>query len=206
MTYMAFINTGLLVQIVYFDWTFGHKLPFLLAEYKEYTTQWYSQVGSTIVVTMILMIFTPHFSNIGFQVLGGCKRCCDRKCTCDEKKTRKILQHDYEQVNLGGLFDLETRYSNMLVVLAVTMLYGGAMPILYASAGFFFLVTYWVDKYLLLRCYRKPIKFNNFMATATMSFYKYIGVLHLLGFLFMFGLTPILPNNVDFSDNDTSQW
>ena len=66
MTYMAFINTGLLVQIVYFDWSRGVvQLAFLLSEYEEYTTEWYSQVGSTIVVTMILMIFTPHFSNIG---------------------------------------------------------------------------------------------------------------------------------------------
>lgn len=60
---------------------------------------------------------------------------------------------------------METRYSNMLVVLAVTMLYSGAMPVLYVSAGLFFFVTYWVDKILLLRCYRKPIKFNNYMAS-----------------------------------------
>mmetsp|Transcript_25709 Transcript_25709/g.34345 ORF Transcript_25709/g.34345 Transcript_25709/m.34345 type:complete len:87 (-) Transcript_25709:1096-1356(-) len=66
MSIMAFINTGLLVQIVYFDWSRGLELPLLLEEYEEFTTQWYSQVGSTICVTMILMVFTPHFSNIAF--------------------------------------------------------------------------------------------------------------------------------------------
>jgi len=165
MTIMAFINTGLLVQIVYFDWTpRGIDLPLLLAEYDEFTTEWYSQVGSTIMVTMILMIFTPHFGNIGFVVWNCCKRCVDRKCTFNERKTSKYVQYHYEQVNLGGEFDMETRYSNMLVVLSITFFYSGAMPVLYAAAGFFFLVTYWIDKCLLLRCYRKPIKMNNYMA------------------------------------------
>ena len=199
MTLIAIINTGLLVQIVYFDWTRGFTLPFLLSEYKEFTTQWYTQVGSTIVVTMILMVFTPHLSNCGFVCLRSCSRCCDRKCTCNEKKTKKVLQKDYEDINLGGDFDMETRYSNMLVVLTVTFIYSGGMPILYASSALFFIVTYWVDKCLLLRCYRKPIKYNNHMAGASLSFYKYICALHLISFLFMFGVTPILPTRVTFS-------
>ena len=154
---------------------------------------------------MILMIFTPHLSNIGFVFLKVLKRCCyDRKCSCNERKTRKDLQHDYENVNLGGEFDMETRYSNMIVVLAITFLYSGGMPILYASAGLFFFVTYWVDKCLLLRCYRKPIKFNNYLALASLSFYKYICVLHLLGFLLMFGLTPILPTRIKMEESDGS--
>mmetsp|Transcript_25709 Transcript_25709/g.34343 ORF Transcript_25709/g.34343 Transcript_25709/m.34343 type:complete len:132 (-) Transcript_25709:565-960(-) len=94
----------------------------------------------------------------------------------------------------------------MIVVLAVTFLYSGAMPILYASAGAFFFVTYWVDKCLLLRCYRKPVQFDNYMASATISFFKYIIVLHLLGFLIMYGLTPILPTRIDIaSTTDPSQ-
>ena len=66
---------------------------------------------------------------------------------------------------ISSEFDIEARYSNILVVMGVTFLYSGGMPILYASAGLFFFVTYWVDKCLLLRCYRKPIKFNNYIAT-----------------------------------------
>mmetsp|Transcript_10771 Transcript_10771/g.13485 ORF Transcript_10771/g.13485 Transcript_10771/m.13485 type:complete len:174 (+) Transcript_10771:3029-3550(+) len=94
----------------------------------------------------------------------------------------------------------------MIVVLAVTFLYSGAMPILYASAGAFFFVTYWVDKCLLLRCYRKPVQFDNYMASATISFFKYIIVLHLLSFLIMYGLTPILPTRIDIaSTTDPSQ-
>ena len=202
MTYMAFINTGLLVQIVYFNWSGSLQLPFLLAEYDEFTSEWYSQVGSTVVVTMILMIFTPHVSNIGFQVLGSCRRCCDRKCSCSERKTRKYLQKDYEQINLGSEFDIEARYSNMLVVIGVTFLYSGAMPVLYISSGLFFFVTYWVDKYLLLRCYRKPIKFNDYMATKTLTFNKYFIILHVIGFTLMFGLTPILPLRIDLDSID----
>lgn len=63
---MAFVNTGLIVQIVYFDWFRGVSLPFLLTEYSEFTSEWYKRVGSTIVVTMSLMVFTPHIANLMF--------------------------------------------------------------------------------------------------------------------------------------------
>ena len=102
---------------------------------------------------------------------------------------------------------MESRYSNMLVVLAVTFLYSSGMPILYFTACLFFLVTYWVDKCMLLRCYRKPINFNNYMALSTLGSYKYICFLHLIGSVLMFGLTPILPMRLDFSsDKEPSQW
>ena len=49
---------------------------------------------------------------------------------------------------------LEYRYANMLAILSVTFLYSSGIPLLYPLACIFFFVTYWVDKFLLLRCYR----------------------------------------------------
>lgn len=86
----------------------------------------------------------------------------------------------------------EFRYANMLTVLAVTYLYSGGMPILYPVAAMFFFVTYWTDKCLILRCYRKPIKFDDYLARTTLTFFKYILILHIIGFLVMYGFTPIL--------------
>ena len=89
----------------------------------------------------------------------------------------------------------EFRYSNMLTVLSVTFLYSGGMPILYPVAALFFFISYWVDKCLLLRCYRKPIKFDERLARSTLEFFKYILILHIIGFFVMFSLTPILQNS-----------
>ena len=84
----------------------------------------------------------------------------------------------------------------MLTVLAVAFLYSGGMPILYPVAALFFLLTYWMDKCLLFNYYRKPIKFNNYLARRTLDYFKYILILHILGFLLMYGLTPILQNDL----------
>lgn len=144
----------------------------------------------------MLMVVTPHLSNLCFQLMYAVRRCIDRSCSCDSKKTKTLTQEDYEDMYTGAEFMFEFRYSNMLVVLGVSFLYSGGMPILYPTAAFFFLLTYWMDKCLLLKCYRKPIKFDNYLAKGTLAYFKYILLLHIIGFLFMYGLTPILQNKL----------
>jgi len=106
------------------------------------------------------------------------------------------VQEDYEDINSGNDFMFEFRYSNMLTVLAVAFLYSGGMPIMYPTAAIFFFITYWVDKGLLFRYYRKPIKFDNYMAKRTLGFFKFILLGHIAGFLLMYSLTPILQNDL----------
>ena len=86
----------------------------------------------------------------------------------------------------------EFKYSNILTVLAVTLLYSGGLPILYPTAAVFFFITYWMDKILLLRCYRKPIKFDNYIAKHTLIYFKFALLVHIGGFLVMYSYTPIL--------------
>ena len=90
----------------------------------------------------------------------------------------------------------EFRYTNVLTVLAVAFLYSGGLPIMYPTAALFFFITYWMDKCLLLRCYRRPIKFDNYLAKSALVYYKYILLGHIAGFLLMYGLTPILQTNL----------
>lgn len=41
-------------------------LPLLLEEYEEFTLDWYTEIGATVVITLMLMVLTPHLSNLGF--------------------------------------------------------------------------------------------------------------------------------------------
>ena len=90
----------------------------------------------------------------------------------------------------------EFKYSNILTVLTVTLLYSGGLPILYPTAALFFFITYWMDKCLLLRCYRKPIKFDNYIAKHTLVCFKFALLAHIGGFLLMYSDTTILQNNL----------
>lgn len=50
----------------------------------------------------------------------------------------------------------KTRYSYLLTLLFVGMAYSGGMFAINALSFFFFMLTYWVDKAMLLRFYKRP--------------------------------------------------
>lgn len=50
----------------------------------------------------------------------------------------------------------QTRYSYLLNLLFVAMAYSGGMFVMNALSFLFFFITYWVDKTMLLRFYRRP--------------------------------------------------
>ena len=193
---MAFLNAAVVIQLVYFDWSPEIDMPLALQEYDQFSQEWYTEVGSTIVITLMLMVVSPHLSNLAFQGLYACTRCWDRGCRLDRRRTKKLVQADYENINTGSEFMLEFRYSNLLVVLAVAFLYSGGLPIMYPTAFVFFFITYWMDKCLLLSCYRRPYKFDNYLAKRTLGYFKLILLLHVCGFLLMYGFTPILQNDL----------
>lgn len=165
---LAFINSGVIIQLVYFKWLPNYDLFFAKQKYESFNSEWYTEVGQTIAITVMLFIITPHASNIGFQCFLSCSRCCDRGCSCNRKKTKKVIQEDYEQVNMGNDFMLEFRYANILTILSVVFLYSSGIPILYFFAALFFFITYWIDKCLLLKCYKKPVMFDEFLAIQTL--------------------------------------
>ena len=59
---------------------------------------------------------------------------------------------------------LKFRYANVLSVLTVIFMYSSSMPILYILGVFFFFITYWIDKFLLFRYYKKPVMFDSYLA------------------------------------------
>ena len=63
MMIISFINTAIVILLVNFNIGYVLPLPILQGSYKEFTVEWYRLVGSTICVTMLMMIVTPHGAN-----------------------------------------------------------------------------------------------------------------------------------------------
>ena len=110
--------------------------------------EWYRVVGSTISFTMLINIITPHVGAFIGIILSGVKRCWDRKCTCDKKKTRRRVQEDYEMLYMGPEFLIEIRYSQIISSFYIIMIYSAGLPFLYLLAMVQTFVLYWVDKFL----------------------------------------------------------
>jgi len=83
---------------------------------------------------MLINIVTPHVGAFIGIAISGIKRCWDRKCSCDQKRTRRRVQEDYEQLYMGPQFLIEIRYSQIISSFYIIMIYSAGMPLLYIIA------------------------------------------------------------------------
>ena len=59
------MNTGLIILLVNVNLNLNlpSNFPIFAGEYREFNVQWYRVVGSTLTLTMLLNVFTPHVNN-----------------------------------------------------------------------------------------------------------------------------------------------
>ncbi len=152
--------------------------------------KWYSYVGTTIIFYMILNIITPHISLILCNCIYlPCKRCYDRR---GGVLTRQKTKKDFLKLYVGPEFDLGTRYSQILSTIFVILLYSPGIPILYLLIFLFFLITYYVDKYLVLNIYKKPPHIDLYVSKV-FNYLIYLAiVLHISFSIWMYGNKYIL--------------
>jgi hypothetical protein len=146
---------------------------------------------------VILLIVTTHLTNLVFLLIAVSKRCWNRSCRCDKRRTKCLTQEDYENMYTGPQPDMDFKYASMVVVLYVTFLYSSGIPSLYIVALFYFFVTYWVDKFLVLTYYSKPAFLDESLALSIQSWFKFAIVLHLIGGILMYSNSNILPAYTD---------
>lgn len=120
-------------------------------------------------------------------------RCRDRGCRISAKNTKSLCQQDYEDINLGTDPSMDYKYSSMLTIVFVTMMFGSGIPILYLISAVFFFVTFWVDKILIFYYYRKPELLDENLALRTLRWFKYALMLHVIGAVLMYSNSDILP-------------
>ena len=89
---------------------------------------------------------------------------------------------------------MEYKYSDMLFFLGVTFLYSAGMPVLYPIAAAFFFVGYWSDKILLLYFNRKPPIYDGHLARESLTWFKWILLLHVVAGVIMFANSSIIPS------------
>lgn len=178
MAIMTIINTGFVILLEDTELSFGKEPGFNIG--------WYKKVGSQILTTMMITIVITIVKNFLAILIPTLKRCCDRGCKCDSRRTNKFTQPDYEDINTGGEFPIDLRYSGILTYVFVVMMYSAGMPILYPMACVFFFVYYWFDKTLMIKFFRRPPQFDNYIALHMLSWFKVALFLHIAISLWVF--------------------
>ena len=63
-------------------------MPFLAGDYSDFTYEWYTVVGTPIVISTFISAMM-HVSYFAFWIIKGFVRCLDRGCSYDMTKTKK---------------------------------------------------------------------------------------------------------------------
>jgi len=149
-----------------------------------FTTSWYKSTGITLCMTIFTMAIVGNLLAFIGPILAALKKCFDRGCKTNSKEnaknTRQLTQFDYEEKQLGNEFGIEKGFGNMVLVIFVTFSFSAGMPILYLLACVYFLITYWVDKVILLKFSRKPPNYSISMVKGVISSFKYAILIHVI--------------------------
>lgn len=173
-----FVNTGLVVLLVnsYFEqqWFFFGK-----GTYSDFDSEWYLGPGTSITVTMFLMIFTPQIARLGRGLSKWMSICRDRNCSFNKNVTNKITQNEFNKLFEGQSMEVAERYAQMLTVAFVALAYSAMLPVLIPIAALFFGLMLVSETMLFIHCYRTPPAFAPALAKSMSSLLMYAVPAHL---------------------------
>ena len=162
------------------------QFPFFTGEFKDLNPEWFYMVGVTISFYMILNVFTPHIAVYIVFLIKIIQRCCD-KCCSKNKLSSILTKEEYFDLYVGPEFSIGARYAQILTTIMVTMTLASGMPILYFCSFLFLLITYWIDKFMILRFYRTPPQMDLYISRM-FTFYLYVGIMvHLCFGIWIYG-------------------
>jgi hypothetical protein len=176
--------------------SWSSSFPLFTGAYDDLDPGWYANVGVTILFYMIINILTPHANALISYFITCLKRCCD-KCTCNKKKTSLRTRKDYIGLYTGPDFNVGMRYSQILTTVFVVLMYSSGIPLLYVTCFFYFVITYWIDKWLLLRLYRSPPHFD-------LNISKMFNIIILIAIIFHFSFGIWIYGNSQILTNSNS--
>lgn len=135
-----YINTGLVILLINMKVTNSGIVGTFIndrlgGEYTDFSSEWYSEIGTTICMTMFINVISVPIGILVAVLIKKVLRWCDRGCSSVYTKTKKKKQSQYEALYMGSDFILELRYAQILTNIFVCMTYSTGIPTLYFSTA-----------------------------------------------------------------------
>lgn len=160
-----------------------HKISYSIfhGHYTDFSAGWYPHIGRQIQSTMIIFTFQPL---INFAV-AVFKRFITRfyfrnfvynKNFGDNEKINLHIQNDYLRfldLYAGPEYEFHQKVATTNVVIIISMLFGGSMPVLYLLGALTLANQYFIERLSLAYFFRLPPKFTEMMPLTTIRFMSY---------------------------------
>lgn len=131
--------------------------------------------------------------------IKGIKKALDTCCLDPDQFTRKLTKEDLCEYYTGPEFNVEIKYSIVMNIISVNLIYGASLPALYFSTTFYLLLTYWIDKYILLAYCRLPQKTDDSLAVLVRWILKFILIWHTIFAIWIYGSPKLFPETENFN-------
>lgn len=188
-------------------------------EYEDFSSEWYQNVGVAIYLTMLLQVVTPHSSVLAkVLVVRPAQRLWVTRAAlytsvCERRARRKVhpdgpaaaqgelafqwvsvaTQPELDRIFQGPEFKIEYRYASSVATLLVCTAYCPGLPLLVPIAAAYFILSYWIDKWLLCRVYRRPPNYDATLAKWFVAWLPTITSFHLAMATYMLGEEDLFP-------------
>jgi hypothetical protein len=147
--YATFINTAILLLVIngklrfFFGRLNGHNQ----VASSDYDEMWYATTGIAVANVMITNMIVPQIP----YVLAPIVKFLNREFT-----GAGLTQLHLDEVWEADPFQIEQRCAQVLFTLACTLTFSAGLPILLPIGFVALTLSYWLDKYLLLRYFKRP--------------------------------------------------
>ncbi|CAG9467835.1 unnamed protein product [Pedinophyceae sp. YPF-701] len=126
---------------------------FFSGEHKDFTPDWYSDVGNTMLATLLVASFAPMAGRLWNILYDRYKR---RKVA-----EKCIIQEDLNRGLVGPQPKLYLLYAELVVVVLVALVFGAGVPLMYFVVLLKIVAFTLFDRYYLTRVARSPARYNQ---------------------------------------------
>jgi len=188
-----FFNTGILLLLVHANFD-EVGLPFVdkhlfNGPFYDYTEGWYARVGHMIVQTMCINSIMPL--GIEFMPIATKWFFQRRDQSWKEDHTQRLYTtktsqiYQYMDLYSGPEFLIHFRYSSILNITFVTMMYGLGLPILFPIAAFAYFILYLCARYQVAYTYQMPPALDDLLTKNAINLLIFSPILLLLNGFWM---------------------
>ena len=146
------------------------------------------------------MIFNVYWPICEFFIYWGMRigyRLLDRNFRCSIYDTKKTTLQQYVELYGGPAFFIHYKYSSILNITFVTMMYGVGLPILFPIAAASIFVLYICEKLMINYCYRQPPAYDEKLNNNVLGLLTWAPILYLSFGYWMLSSKQLLGNKLD---------
>ncbi|KAL6752998.1 hypothetical protein V8C86DRAFT_2738175 [Haematococcus lacustris] len=177
---------------------------FLLnGEYGDFSNGWYTNVGISVLVLLMIQVFTPLLTIAWDVAFKLAQRCLVMRCN------PRPSQAKFDEAFARPEFSLQERVADAMLNITLALLFGSGMPIAYALVLLILISTSLFERYALTKMCSVTARYGKRLPALILALLPYAALVHCVFGLWMHTyFTPtssdILPNDVDARFSSTT--